>query len=370
MSKMPSAASDLELLEGVALAPRASMRIGGAARFFVLGETERQVCEAVRWADRHGVLLSILGGGSNVVISDAGVDGLVLAIGLLGRRVQAIPDGIELRVAAGEPWDELVRWSVENGWAGFECLSGIPGLVGATPIQNVGAYGQEVSETVRSVRAFDREQDEIVELDAGACRFGYRDSLFKSVEPGRYVVLEVHFSLRRGAPPTLRYPDLLRELERRGVKEPTLVDVRQSVLAVRRSKSMVLDAGDPNSRSCGSFFVNPIVGQTQASEVGRRANDPTMPRYAQPDGAVKLSAAWLIERAGFKKGERYGGAGISSRHSLALVCHDGARADEVVTLARKIRTRVEDCFGVRLVPEPVFWGFSSLDGGLPDERIA
>ena len=362
--------SDPELIEGVALAPLVSLGVGGPARFFVRGETEQEVCEAVCWADQHGVALSILGGGSNVVISDAGVDGLVLAIALRGRRVESTADGVELSVAAGEPWDELVRSCVENGWAGFECLSGIPGLVGATPIQNVGAYGQEVSETVRCVRAFDRKVGRIVELDANACRFGYRDSLFKSAEPGRHVVLEVRFRLRPGASPALRYPDLLRELERRGIEAPTLSDVRQCVLSVRRSKSMVLDASDPNARSCGSFFVNPVVAEAQASEIARHANDATLPRYPQLDGRIKLSAAWLIERAGFKKGERHGGAGISTRHSLALVCHDGARADEVAGLARKIRARVEERFGVRLVPEPVFWGFSSLDGGVPDERVA
>jgi UDP-N-acetylmuramate dehydrogenase len=238
-------------------------------------------------------------------------------------------------------------------------LSGIPGLVGATPIQNVGAYGQDVSETVVTVRAMDRRTGEIVSLGASDCAFAYRDSALKSRMPDRYIVLAVTYRLRPGGPPTLRYADVVNDLDRKGVRSPTLTDVRASVLDVRRSKSMVLDAGDVNRRSCGSFFLNPIVTSDELRAIEERAgNGVSMPRWPEADGRVKLSAAWLIERAGFTRGQAEGPVGLSTRHALAIVCHDGARARDVAGFARRLRARVEERFGVRLTPEPVLWGIS------------
>jgi len=248
---------------------------------------------------------------------------------------------------------------VSEGWAGLECLSGIPGLVGATPIQNVGAYGQDVSETVTGIRVLDRRTGDFVTLTPADCGWAYRDSMLKSGMPDRYIVLAVRYRLRPGGAPTLRYADVVNDLERKGVRAPTLHDVRRSVLEIRRTKSMVLDDRDPNGRSCGSFFVNPIVTLEDVRAIDAGAGrDVSMPRWPEPDGRVKLSAAWLIEHAGFTRGETDGPVGLSSRHALAIVCHDGARARDVVRFARRLRARVEERFGVRLTPEPVLWGLS------------
>jgi UDP-N-acetylmuramate dehydrogenase len=336
--------------------------VGGPARYFLEVETEAGVAEAVEWARGRALVVRILGGGSNLVVADDGVDALVLKIALRGVSAVEAPGAVELTAAAGERWDDLVRHAVERGWAGIECLSGIPGLVGATPMQNVGAYGQDVSETVTAVRCLDRSAGRVVELSPRECGFAYRDSAFKSREPDRYVVLAVTYRLRPGGAPSLRYADLERHLDARQVRVPSLADVRDSVLAVRRSKSMVLDPDDPNRRSCGSFFLNPIVPAGEAARVAERAGaGATMPSWPEPDGRVKLSAAWLIERAGFTRGERAGAVGLSTRHVLAIVCHDGARASDVAALAGRVRARVSERFGVRLAPEPVFWGALALD---------
>ena len=346
----------------VPLAPYCTMGVGGTAAAFVEATDEAAVHAALEWARQRGAPLHVLGGGSNVVIADEGIDGLVLKIGLRDVTARVAGQMVEVTAAAGEPWDDFVGMTVQQGWAGLECLSGIPGLVGATPIQNVGAYGQDVSETVIAVRAMDRRTGQIVSLSRSDCGFGYRDSALKSGMPDRYIVLAVVYSLRPGGTPTLRYADVVQDLDRKGVRSPTLADVRRTVLDVRRSKSMVLDVSDPNRRSCGSFFVNPIVTAAELRAIEERAGgDPSMPRWAEPDGRVKLSAAWLIERAGFTRGQTDGPVGLSSRHALAIVCHDGARARDVVGFARRLRARVEERFGVRLMPEPVLWGPISLD---------
>ena len=223
-------------------------------------------------------------------------------------------------------------------------------------MQNVGAYGQEVSETVCAVRALDTSTGRIVALGNRECGFTYRDSLFRSGEPGRYVVLSVGYRLRPRGPATVRYVDVEKDLAARGIAAPTLAEVRASVIAIRRSKSMVLDPGDENGRSCGSFFMNPIIRAAEIGAVEARAGDPAMPRWPLPEGRVKLSAAWLIERAGFARGVTDGPIGLSTRHTLAVVAHDGARARDVVAFARRLRAAVEQRFGVRLTPEPVFWG--------------
>jgi UDP-N-acetylmuramate dehydrogenase len=269
---------------------------------------------------------------------------------------------VEVTAAAGEPWDDLVGQTVERGWAGLECLSGIPGLVGATPIQNVGAYGQDVSQTITALRAVDRRTRRPLTLAAAECRFGYRDSLFRSGEPDRYVVLAVTYRLACDGVPAVRYAELQRHLEGRGIPAPSLAQVRESVLAIRRAKSMVLEDGDENRRSCGSFFVNPVVTAAEAARIGTLAAPAGgMPQWPEADGRVKLSAAWLIERAGFARGDRLGAVGLSTRHTLAIVCHAGARAAEVAAFARRVRGGVAERFGVRLSPEPVFWGPIGLD---------
>jgi len=349
-----------EPAEHVPLAPHCTMEVGGPARFFLEVREDDEVLEANEWARRHGVPLRVLGGGSNVVVADEGVHALVVKLASRGISIEETAGAVEVTAAAGEPWDDLVRASVERGWAGLECLSGIPGLVGATPIQNVGAYGQEVSETITAVRCLDRARATTVTLSRAQCGFAYRDSAFKSGDPERHVVLGVTYRLRPGGAPTVRYADVEQRLAAGGVRAPTLADVRASVLEVRREKSMVLDTGDPNRRSCGSFFVNPVLAREEAERVAARAGaGEAMPRWPELDGRVKLSAAWLIERAGFRRGLTDGRVGLSTRHSLAIVCHEGARAADVAAFARRLRQGVEERFGVRLATEPVFWGGSS-----------
>jgi len=343
----------------VPLASRCTLGVGGSARFFVRAQDEKTLVQALEWADQGGIVVRVLGGGSNVVIADEGLDALVIRIGLRGRRVREEGErDVELTAAAGEPWDDVVGYAVGRGWAGLECLSGIPGLVGAAPIQNIGAYGQEVASAIARVRAYDRISRSIVTLTPEECAFSYRDSMFKSVAPDRYVVLDVTFRLSKGGAPAVRYAELEKRLAEQRITAPTLDDVRRAVLAIRRSKSMIIDHEDPNRRSCGSFFVNPVISPEELPRVERRVGTvEEMPRFPQADGLTKLSAAWLIERAGFSKGQRRGTVGLSTRHALALVCHEGARASTVVAFAREVRDRVRDRFGVVLVPEPVLWGF-------------
>ncbi len=342
-------------LENVALAQYSTMGVGGPARYFVDAPDEAAIVEALAWAAARGLAARILGGGSNVLIADAGVDGVVIRVGLRGIETRDEAGAILLTAAAGEPWDDLVRLTVDRGWAGLECLSGIPGLVGATPIQNVGAYGQDVSETITAVRALDRGRGRVVTLPGAECGFAYRDSAFKSGEPGRWVVLAVTYRLIPGGAPAVRYADVERGLREAGMTSPTLAGVRETVLRVRRSKSMVLDPVDPNRRSCGSFFTNPIVTAHEAARAQAAMTDAAMPQWPQPDGRIKLSAAWLIEHAGFARGHREGAVGLSTRHTLAVVAHDGARAADIATFARRIQDVVAEHFGVRLTPEPVFW---------------
>lgn len=343
------------LREHVPLAPFTTLRVGGPARWFLEAETEAEVAEAFAWAKEAGLPVTVLGGGSNLLVADRGIDGLVLRIAI--RKVVPSEAAGHLEVGAGESLDGLVARTVADDLAGLECLSGIPGSVGATPIQNVGAYGQEVSESIVAVSVLDRVSGRQDIIAGDACGFGYRTSAFKNVWRDRYVVLSVRFALRPGGMPKLQYQELLRHFSARGIEEPSLREVREAVLSLRRSKSMVLDAEDENGKSAGSFFVNPIVEAAHADEIADRAgSESAMPRY--PAGnRVKLSAAWLIERAGFPRGTCDGHVGLSTRHALAVVNKGGASAAEIIAFASRIRASVRKRFGVTLSHEPELVGF-------------
>jgi UDP-N-acetylmuramate dehydrogenase len=345
----------------VRLADYTTVRLGGPARAFVRAETERELIDAVRTADAAGEPVLILGGGSNLVVSDEGFDGTVVQVATRGVSRDGGP-GV-LTVAAGEDWDAVVARSVAEGLAGLECLSGIPGLAGATPIQNVGAYGQEVAETITAVRTYDRVTGQISIFPNERCGFGYRTSVFKRDDARRHVVLSVTFRLAvQSVSAPVRYAELAAAL---GVEIGERVAnpmVRSAVMNLRRGKGMVIDAADPDTRSAGSFFVNPVLdgAALAAVEAAARARCGTgtrVPRFDAGDGLVKVPAAWLIERAGFGKGYSLGnGARISSKHTLALVNQGGASAADLITLAREIRDGVRQRFGVELVPEPVLVG--------------
>ncbi|GAA0938257.1 UDP-N-acetylmuramate dehydrogenase [Nonomuraea longicatena] len=334
------------------LAPYTTLGLGGAAREFAEADTCEHLVSLVAEADRAGRPVLVLGGGSNLVVGDAGFDGLVVRVASDGVRVKRDGDQMLVTVDAGEDWDPLVERSVAEGWAGIECLSGIPGLVGSTPIQNVGAYGQEVAQTVRSVRAYDRRTRQVVDLGARECGFSYRDSAFKR-DPGRHVVLAVTYALDvSGMSGAVAYKELAARLGAEMGDRVPLAAAREAVLALRRGKGMVLDPDDPDTRSAGSFFTNPILGAEEAAELDRRA--PGHPRWGMPDGRVKVPAAWLIEQAGFPKGYRRGPARISTKHTLALTNPDrAATTEELLALAREVRDGVAEKFSVTLTNEPV-----------------
>ena len=352
----------LSVRDDVPLAPLTTLELGGRARHFVEATDDEAtiLAASLAWGRARGVPALVLGGGSNVVVGDGGFDGLVIHLASRGLAFVDAGDEVRVTAAAGEPWDAFVAETVARGLAGLECLSGIPGLVGATPIQNVGAYGQEVAETIRSVRVADRRDGSIVELAPAECAFGYRDSAFRRV-PDRHVVLDVTFGLRPGGAPTLRYRELAEALS--ADTPPTLASTRQTVLALRRRKSMVLDAADPNRRSVGSFFTNPVVAADVAERLAARAAADRIvsaaadvPRWPAGPGRVKLSAGWLIEHAGIARGERSGAVGVSTNHALALVHHGGGTTADLVALARRVRDAVTAHFGVTLLPEPIFVG--------------
>jgi UDP-N-acetylmuramate dehydrogenase len=337
-----------------ALAAFTTLRLGGAADHLVEVSTEREALAAVRSARETGDTL-ILAGGSNVVIADEGFRGTVVLLRQRGIEARTQDGLVTLTVAAGHPWDEVAATAVASGWSGVESLSGIPGSAGATPIQNVGAYGQEVAETITEVRAYDRRRDEVVTMPAGQCGFAYRTSVFKHND--RYVVLSVTFRLAVSAVSTpIRYAELARTLGVAAGDPAPLDEVRSAVLKLRAGKGMVLDATDRDTFSVGSFFTNPVVPAPDFERVRALAaehGDP--PAWPAPDGTVKLSAAWLIERAGFAKG--YGpaarGVALSGKHTLALTNRGTGTTAALLDLAREIRAGVESRFGVTLHPEPV-----------------
>jgi UDP-N-acetylmuramate dehydrogenase len=377
------------------LAPFTTFGIGGPARWFVSASSEDEIVEAVQWAEERGVRLFVLGGGSNLLVSDAGFDGLVLQVGLLGIAASAAPDEaghIVYQAAAGEDWDQFVERTVQDGCAGVECLAGIPGTVGGTPVQNVGAYGQEAASAIALVRAYGLHHHRFIEFSAAECGFAYRRSRFNSTDRERYIVSRVDYRLTPGGAPTVRYGDLHRALaeSRPGGGELSLAEVAAVVRRVRKTKGMLMVDGDPDCRSAGSFFKNPVVTAAQMRSIAedcgkeppcypfeagvgltshpsqntRRMGHPALPDSSADSpsdsaisGLYKIPAAWLIEQAGFQKGYVLGNAGVSSRHTLALTNRGGASAAEILALADQIVATIEDRFSIRLEMEPMMVGF-------------
>lgn len=349
----------MRLEENKPLAPLTTFGIGGPARWLVKAVSEDEVAEATTWAKERELPLFVLGGGSNLLISDAGFDGLVLQVGLRGICASVESSYTKYQVPAGEDWDTFVEHAVQDNCAGIECLAGIPGTVGGTPVQNVGAYGQEVASVIEHVRAFDLDARTFVEFTAAECGFAYRRSRFNTVDRGRFIVTRVDYRLTPGGPPTLRYADLQRAFPEGS--DANLAEVAATVRRVRRSKGMLLVEGDPDCRSAGSFFKNPVVSEEQVRQIGAACGKepPRFPAGPEPEnaGRVKIPAAWLIEQSGFTKGYELGAAALSSRHTLALINRGGAKAADILALAQRISSAVEVRFGVCLEMEPVLVGF-------------
>lgn len=348
----------MHLEENVALAPLTTLGVGGKARFLLRAESSDDVVSAIRFAENRELPIFVLGGGSNVLISDNGWPGLVLQIATTGVEDEERDGKISFNVGAGEDWDKFVARCVKRDCAGVECLSGIPGSVGGTPVQNVGAYGQEVSEVIVSVLAFDRAEIKVRELNATECGFRYRSSIFNTTERERYIILRVRYALTPGGFPSLRYADLQKYFADRSTT-PTLSDVRRAVCSIRRSKGMLIVPGDPDSQSAGSFFKNPILTSPQFLDLSRRAKERGLevPAYPALSEQKKISAAWLVEHSGFAKGYIKGRAGISSKHALALINRGEASAAEILALKNEIQERVKTTWGIILEPEPVCVGF-------------
>lgn len=351
------------------LAAKTTLGIGGPAAYYVEAQDEEAICQALAIAERHKLDLTVLGGGSNVLISDRGIDHVVLRVGIRGIRHEILDKRVRVFVGAGENWDTFVAKTVAENWAGVECLSGIPGDIGAAPIQNIGAYGQEVGEVIEAVHVIERRRGKSLRIDKQDCQFAYRDSTFKSTAKDQYIVVGVTFVLEIGGAPAVRYAELQRHLKEMGKESSaSLAEVRTAVLELRGRKSMLLDPLDENGRSAGSFFLNPILDDTSWTEVKKRIEaagvlgpEEKIPQFAAGPGHVKLAAAWLIERCGFSKGMAHGLVGLSTKHTLAIVNRGGAKAIDVLKFARLIRDGVYEKFGVRLVPEPVMMGFDAQE---------
>jgi UDP-N-acetylmuramate dehydrogenase len=347
--------------ENIELAGFTTIRLGGPARYFCSCTSVTELSEALEHGRKNHLRIHILGGGSNTVFSDKGFDGLIIKIGLKGISVSEEMDYALVTVQGGEDWDPFVAYCVEKGYGGLECLSGIPGSVGATPIQNVGAYGQEVKDTVVRVRVLERSTLRESEMTNAECNFSYRQSKFKQQETGKYIVTETTFRLKKNGRPTINYPEVQKAIES-AVPISSLADGRESlsavrnvVLSLRRKKSMVIDPGDVNTRSVGSFFMNPVVTRGEFERINERWNingDGAAIPVFEAGEKLKIPAAWLIERSGFQKGLTKNGAGISEHHSLALV-NRGGTAEAVLSLAEEIRNGVERRFSIRLEMEPI-----------------
>jgi len=349
------------LLENIPLAPLTTIKIGGPARYFVEAKSIGDAQEAVTFARSRDLPLFVLGGGSNLVIADAGWPGLVLKIAISGidRQSAHNEDGkVVFEVGAGEPWDKFVSRAVMTRCAGVECLSGIPGSVGGTPVQNVGAYGQEVSETIASVQVLDLKDGQVRELCNEACGFAYRASIFNTSERGRFIILRVTYALTPEGEPYIGYAELKRHFEGRETL-PDLAETREAVRHIRARKGMLIVPGDADCQSAGSFFKNPILSEEQHEDLRRRAaaRGFNVPSYPALETRKKVSAAWLVERSGFARGFGSERVGISSKHALAIVNRGGATAADVLTLKEQIQNRVREIWGVHLEPEPVLVGF-------------
>ena len=366
----------MTIQENVPLAPLTTLQVGGAARYFAELKREDDVSEAVQFAKTRDLPLFVLGGGSNLVIADSGWPGLVLKIaigGIATPKVQeAAGNAVLFSVGAGVNWDDFVAQAVVQNCAGVECLSGIPGSVGGTPVQNVGAYGQEVADTIESVRALDLrdlglrnpdwKENRIVVLPKPACGFRYRSSIFNSTERGRYIILRVNYRLKRGGAPGLKYADLQKHFAERLAEKktpPSLGETREAVRAIRRSKGMLIVPGDDDCRSAGSFFKNPVLTEEQFKDLAARAaaKGLEIPSHPALDAQHKISAAWLVEHSDFSKGYAAGAAGISHKHVLALINRGDAKASDIVGLKNEIQRGVQQAWGIPLEPEPVFVGF-------------
>lgn len=349
---------ELRVLRDVSLSRHTTIGIGGPAAFFTEVSSPAEIIDAVNWADRQMLPIFVLGGGSNVLVADEGFDGLVIRIGCKGLTFKENgSDKATAEVAAGEIWDDFVKASVRQGLWGVECLSGIPGTAGGAPIQNIGAYGQDVSQTIISVKCLDLANLEVRELTNRECRFEYRKSIFNSDQKRRFIVLSAAFSLTRVNGSLPKYPELAGEIESRGSSDITPMLVRQAVLAVRKRKSMVIDKNDPNSRSLGSFFKNPIVPRDQFENIKKAFGE--VPNFQTEDG-IKIPAAWLIEAAGFKRGYVAGRVGLSANHSLALINRGGATCSELLRLRDAISKAVAEKFGIQLQMEPELVGISGV----------
>jgi len=360
----------MTIQERVPLAPLTTLQVGGEARYFSEIKREDELREAVSFAKSRDLPLFILGGGSNLVIADSGWPGLVLRIGIGGittpeldtaTPADAKSTAVLFSVGAGVNWDDFVAQAITQNCAGVECLSGIPGSAGGTPVQNVGAYGQEVSDTIESVRAFDLQRNISAILPKPACGFRYRTSIFNTNARGRYIILRVNYRLKRGGAPNLKYADLQNHFAAQlaAKKTPSLSETRDAVCAIRRSKGMLIVPGDEDCRSAGSFFKNPILTEEQFKALSDRAAAQSLaiPSYPALDAQHKISAAWLVEHSGFSKGYVAGNAGISHKHALALINRGDAKASDIVALKEEIQSKVEAQWGISLEPEPVFVGF-------------
>jgi len=339
--------------DSVFLASYTSLKIGGLAKHFVVVKTEDELDGVCGWAKKESVNTFVLGGGSNILISDKGFDGLVIVVDIKGRDYKTDSSGQVLAtIGAGENWDDFVNETVKKNYAGVECLSGIPGKVGASAVGNIGAYGQEVSEIISEVKFYDTSKKCFETYSKEQCEFSYRDSVFKKSKDN--IVTAVTFRLKEGGEPSLKYKELA---EKFVDQKSTLTQVREAVLKLRASKSMLLDNNDPNSVSAGSFFKNPLVNNAVFEGIKERHEE--VPNWSQPDGQVKLSAGWLIEKSGFSKGYicKNGKVGLSQKHALAIINRGGANANDVVEFSKAIQEKVQSSFSVKLEPEVVFVGF-------------